>query len=132
MEPKRARTHAVSAHDDHDCENQSSDDWDLADYRRQVVHIQNRRSVVLGSRADVPTPQKGQTGPLSILAWGLWDGLSKEHQFTVPGQGIKQRYLHVVACAREERDCEVLRVWVLKGLFCQWMMTLNSGHDVSE
>ncbi len=32
----------------------------------------------------------------------------------------------------EERDCEVLRVWVLKGLFCQWMMTLNSAHDVSE
>jgi hypothetical protein len=27
---------------------------------------------------------------------------------------------------------EVLRVWVLNGLFCQWMMTLNSGHDVSE
>ncbi len=27
---------------------------------------------------------------------------------------------------------ELLRVWVLKGLFCQWMMTLNSGHDVSE
>jgi hypothetical protein len=42
------------------------------------------------------------------------------------------RQLHVVACAREERDCEVLRVWVLKGLFRQWMMTLNSGHDVSE
>jgi hypothetical protein len=21
---------------------------------------------------------------------------------------------------------------ILKGLFCQWMMTLNSGHDVSE
>jgi hypothetical protein len=39
---------------------------------------------------------------------------------------------HVVVFAREERDCEVLRVWVLKGLFCQWMMTLNSGHDVSE
>jgi hypothetical protein len=34
--------------------------------------------------------------------------------------------------AREDRDCEVLRVWVLKGLFCQWMMTLHSGHDVSE
>ncbi len=29
-------------------------------------------------------------------------------------------------------DCEVLRAWVLKGLFCQWMMTLNSGRDVSE
>jgi hypothetical protein len=42
------------------------------------------------------------------------------------------RQLHVVACAHEERDCEVLRVWVLKGLFRQWMMTLNSGHDVSE
>ena len=39
---------------------------------------------------------------------------------------------HVVACGHEERDCEVLRVWGLKGLFCQWMMTLNSGHDVSE
>jgi hypothetical protein len=21
---------------------------------------------------------------------------------------------------------------LVKGLFCQWMMTLNSGHDVSE
>jgi hypothetical protein len=38
----------------------------------------------------------------------------------------------LLACAREERDIEVLMVWVLKGLFCQWMMTLNSGHDVSE
>jgi hypothetical protein len=38
----------------------------------------------------------------------------------------------LLACVREERDFEVLMVWVLKGLFCQWMMTLNSGHDVSE
>jgi hypothetical protein len=38
----------------------------------------------------------------------------------------------LLACAHEERDYEILRVWVLKGLFCQWMMTLNSGHDVSE
>jgi hypothetical protein len=38
----------------------------------------------------------------------------------------------LLVCAREERDCEVLRVWVLKSLFCQWMMTLNSGDDVSE
>ena len=30
------------------------------------------------------------------------------------------------------RDYEDLRSWVLKGLFFQWMMTLNSGHDVSE
>jgi hypothetical protein len=46
--------------------------------------------------------------------------------------GFKLKEVQLLACAREERDCEVLRVWVLKGLFCQWMMTLNSGHDVSE
>jgi hypothetical protein len=28
--------------------------------------------------------------------------------------------------------CKVLREWVLKDLFCQWTMTLNSGHDVTE
>jgi hypothetical protein len=38
----------------------------------------------------------------------------------------------VVTCGHEERDCETLRSWVLKGLFCQWMMTLNFGHNVSE
>jgi len=42
------------------------------------------------------------------------------------------RELHVVASEREERDCEVLRVWVLKGSFCQWMMTLNSGRSRCE
>jgi hypothetical protein len=42
------------------------------------------------------------------------------------------RQLHVVVCTREEQDCEVLRIWVLTGLSCQWMTTLNSGHDVSE
>ena len=40
--------------------------------------------------------------------------------------------LHVVVCGHEERDCEVLRAWDFKGLFCQWMMTLNSDHDVRE
>ncbi len=43
-----------------------------------------------------------------------------------------QHLRHLFACAREERDCKVVKVLVLKGLFCQWMMTLNSGHDVSE
>ena len=38
----------------------------------------------------------------------------------LPLQHLRQ----LLACAREERDFEVL--------FCQWMMTLNSGHDVSE
>jgi hypothetical protein len=41
-------------------------------------------------------------------------------------------FTHSCSRAREERYCEVLRVWVLKGFFCQWMMPLNSGHDVSE
>ncbi len=40
--------------------------------------------------------------------------------------------LEAVTRGAREEYCEVLRVWVLKGLFCQWMMTLNSGHDVSE
>ena len=31
-----------------------------------------------------------------------------------------------------ERDYEVLRGWALNGLFCQWTITLSSGHDVSE
>ncbi len=37
----------------------------------------------------------------------------------VLGVGIVQhlRQLHVVVCGHEERDCEVLRTWVLKGLF---------------
>ncbi len=43
-----------------------------------------------------------------------------------------QHLRQLLACTREERDYEVLRSWVLKGLFCQWMMTLNSGHGVSE
>jgi hypothetical protein len=25
-----------------------------------------------------------------------------------------------------------LEGWTLKGLFCQWMTTLNSGHDLGE
>jgi hypothetical protein len=35
----------------------------------------------------------------------------------LPLQHLRQ--LHVVACGHEERDCEVLRAWALKGLFCQ-------------
>jgi hypothetical protein len=44
---------------------------DLADYRRETAHIQKRRSVALGSREDVPTPQKGQTGPLEHSGLGF-------------------------------------------------------------
>jgi hypothetical protein len=75
MEPKRPRTNATTVNDLEECDEQSSGDMGIADYRREAARIQNRRSVALGSRGDVPTPQKGQAGPLSILAWGLWDGL---------------------------------------------------------
>jgi hypothetical protein len=71
MEPKRARTHAATAHEDEDCEKQSSDDWNLPDYRREDARIQNHRSVALGSREDVPTAQKGQEGPLEKPRLGL-------------------------------------------------------------
>ena len=77
MEPKRARTHAATADDDEECEKQSCDDWDLPDHRREATRIQNRRSIPLGSRGEVPTPQEGKTGRVRwiILGWGLWDGL---------------------------------------------------------
>ena len=42
------------------------------------------------------------------------------------------RKLHVLTYTHEEWDYEVLRGWSLKVLFCQWTMTLNSGHDVGE
>ena len=44
---------------------------DIADYRREAARIQKRRSVALGSREDVPTPQKGKAGPLEHPRLGL-------------------------------------------------------------
>ncbi len=44
---------------------------DITDYRREVACIQKRRSVELGSHEDVPTLQKGQTGPLEHPRLGL-------------------------------------------------------------
>ena len=55
MEPKRARTNATTANDHEECDDQSSGDMDIADYRREAARIQKRRSVALGSREDVPT-----------------------------------------------------------------------------
>ena len=63
MEPKRARTNATTANDHEECDEQSSGDMDITDYRREAARIQKRRSVALGSREDVPTPQKGQSVP---------------------------------------------------------------------
>jgi hypothetical protein len=49
--------------------------------------------------------------------------LINSSELRVTGFKLKEVYLHhlrkmhVMVCAHEERDCEVLRVWVLKGLF---------------
>jgi multidrug efflux pump subunit AcrA (membrane-fusion protein) len=71
MEPKRPRTNATTANDLEECDEQSSGDMEIADYRREAARIQKRRSVALGSREDVPTPQKGQAGPLEHPRLGL-------------------------------------------------------------
>ena len=71
MEPKRPRTHAITADNDEECEKQSCDDWDLPDHRREGTRIQNRRSIPLGSRGEVPTPQEGKAGPLEHSRLGL-------------------------------------------------------------
>ena len=44
---------------------------DLTDHRRETTRIQNHRSVAIGSREDVPTPQKGQSVPLEHSRLGL-------------------------------------------------------------
>ncbi len=64
LQSKRPRTHATTVNDHEDCDKKSSDDWDLADYRREATRIQNLHSTPLGSRAEVPTPQEGKSVPL--------------------------------------------------------------------
>ena len=49
----------------------SSDDMTVADYRREATRIQKHRSIPLGSRAEVPTPQEGKAGPLDHSRLGL-------------------------------------------------------------
>ena len=71
IQSKSARTHATTVNDHEDCDKKSSDDWDLADYRREAARIQNRRSTPLGSRAEVPTPQESKAGPLEHSRLGL-------------------------------------------------------------
>ena len=71
MEPKRARTQSATADDDEECEKQSWEDLDIADYRREATRIQNRRSIPLGSRGEVPTPQEGKASPLEHSRLGL-------------------------------------------------------------
>ena len=44
---------------------------DLVNHRREATRIQNRRSIPLGSRGEVPTPQEGKAGPLEHSRLGL-------------------------------------------------------------
>ena len=44
LQDKRARTHFTTVNDHEECDRKSSDDWDLADYRREATRIQNHRS----------------------------------------------------------------------------------------
>ena len=74
MEPKRARKHAATTDDDEECEKQSCDNWDLPDHRREATRIQNRHSIPLGSRGEVPTPQEGKAGPLEHSRLGFVGG----------------------------------------------------------
>ncbi len=69
LQAKRARTHATTANDHEECDKKSSDDMDLADHRREATRIQNRHSIPLGSRGEVPTPQEGKTKK-KIEGWG--------------------------------------------------------------
>jgi hypothetical protein len=71
MEPNRVRTHAVTVDDDEECEKESCDGWYLPDHRREVTLIQNRCSIPLGSRGEVPTSQEGKSGPLEHSRLGL-------------------------------------------------------------
>ncbi len=71
MEPKRARTNATTVNAHEGCDEQSSVDMDITDYRRETPHIQKRHSVAFDSREDVPTPQKGQTDPMDHPRLGL-------------------------------------------------------------
>ncbi len=66
LQGKSARTHATTANDHEQCDKKSSDDMDLADHRREATHIQNHRSIPLGSHGEVPTPQEGKASRSSL------------------------------------------------------------------
>ena len=76
LQSKRPRTHATTVNDHEACDKKSSDDWDLADYRREATRIQNRRSQLLSALAQkFQLRRRARRARSSILDWGLWDGL---------------------------------------------------------
>ena len=70
LDPKRQRTAAASSADD-DGPAQATDDWDLADHRREMTRTLNRRAVELGSAEHTPQPRTGQQGYLQHPRHGL-------------------------------------------------------------
>jgi hypothetical protein len=114
MEPKRARTHPATSDDDEECEKQSCDDWDLPDHRREATRIQNRRSIPLGSRGEVPTPQEGKAGPLEHSRLGLVGWI------VLPGQGIKNRETRVAEWVTKALPLVKAGVWGCVQARAQW------------
>ena len=52
MEPKRARTHAVTTDDDEECEKQSCDDWELPDHSLPSICLSSK--ILFGEEKKVP------------------------------------------------------------------------------
>jgi hypothetical protein len=97
MEPKRARSHAATAHENEDCEKQSSDDWNLADYRREAARIQNHRSVAIGSREAQWCPlDHSRLGLVGWIAyWSIGNcGLPRPCPWISPVCGVVYRLGH--------------------------------------
>ena len=73
LEPKRARTHAASAHDDENCGNQSSDNSLIIVVRLHVFKSTVQLLSVLLQKFQLH--RKASRVRWSILDWGFWDGL---------------------------------------------------------
>jgi hypothetical protein len=73
MEPKRARTNATTANDHEECDEQSSGNMDIADYRRETARIQKRRCCARLSRRRSNSTERsgGPAGASSTGACGM-------------------------------------------------------------
>ena len=69
LQGKRSHTHDDTG-DGHDM-HAEVDEWDLRDFHREIIRVQNRRNVALGSRDNQPTPHTGKDGFLYHVRLGL-------------------------------------------------------------
>ena len=135
LQAKRARTHATTANNHEECDKQSSDDWDLTGYRREATLIQKRSSVALGSREDVPTPQKGIAGPLEHSRLGLvgWIAYwSLGNCALAVKAAAKQREKRVAEWVAKALPLAKSGVWVCVQVRAQWSteedVFMRPGH----